>query len=806
MEDIHSFQEVIDAAAWDAAFFATYALSLSFFEAVPLIGLRSKGCRNIRIMADVDGYRASMSEAGAAHVGRTYDVTPVRVIGGHCFHPKLSVVVGKEGARAMVGSGNMTFMGWGGNLEFMDYLAPEAAPAAFADIAGFLGALADTKRLQSGWPDLSQVMSGCMTAAGRARDGRVRFIHNLVSPLADQLRIFADEVGGATTLRVIAPFWGTGAAVVDLSRMLGVDNVAIGVCEQSGERFPFETVERGGLNVRAVTGDLLKDGTRKLHGKLVVIEGRRGDIVLTGSANGSEAALTRLQNVEGGVLRIIETSSRLGWQPVPRPPCGMGFEAEEGDASQAPVLFARFDGEELAGQVLIGDLTEQMWTGWLSDGRADRKVGVKVICRRDGSFSTRDRPVRDFLLQSGNAVLLELSTGALEAAGWVTQTLYLEAVRERGPLAENLIRLLSGSEDEKDLEAILQYFAEHPNALVLASSRRQASTSTTSPVPVPLMVDPRRLGPIADGAIPRSENGGLGGGASAFDQLLRRFRAYVGSLPDRRDDKGQGDDLANVEDGDEDEGLSQRPRTRRAGADLKTLLEAFEKLIEARKGTEGAREDLLTYLDVVLFVTPRIDNGEEARGKYLMRWRRLVSDCAPLSAEIDALERAFALVVVATSQGRDSDTAIHGALQRRVCGMLSSAYLQHIVNGGSTRLAQRLLPAVGAEDWQKLMDQIVLARTPWMDAKDMWDCIQSGRAVEDGNSLLSEHEGADLIEMIAGRRPKDQLVAVSGSQENLSYCPVHRIRLPEVQIGRLLKCRLGRTSFCCRKILINLEP
>lgn len=805
MEDIYSFQDVIHSAAWDAALFATYALSLSFFEAVPLIGLRAKGCRSIRLLADVDGYRASMSEAGAAHVGRTYDVTPVLVKGEYYFHPKLSVVVGKEGARAMVGSGNMTFMGWGGNLEFMDYLEPGSAPAAFADIAGFLGGLSEAPRLQSSWPDLSQVMTGCMAAAGRAREGRVRFVHNLASPLADQLKDFADAVGGATGLRVIAPFWSSGAAIVELASTLNVDDVAIGVCEQPGERFPFEEVEKSGLKVRAVTGELLTENTRRLHGKLLVIEGRRGDVVLTGSANGSQAALTRMQNVEGGVLRIIETTSRLGWQAVDRPPREQASEEEEAEAQQGLVVLARFDGQELTGRLLAETATTQSWAGTLSDGRADRKIRLDVFAGADGTFAVREKAVADFLWQSGNAVLLELHAGALEAAGWVTQSPYLEAVRERGALAESVIRLIGGSEDEKDLEAILQYLVERPDALLSANGGGGGSAEKKDASPSQVMLDPQRLGPIADSAIPRSGGGGLGGGASAFEQLLRRFRAYVGLLPERRDEKGQGDEGADG-DGDEDgDAGTKTPRAPRVGADLKRFLEAFEVRIEARKGTQGARDDLLTYLDVMLFVTSRIEDGDEARSRYLLRWRRLVAECAPNGGAIDALEQAFGLVVVAGGKGRDADVTSHAALQRRVGGVVSNAYRQSIIEGETSSLAQRLLPGLDHAGWAALMDRIAATRTPWVDAQEMWECVQAGKGVEKGNSLLSERDAPVLLEMISGRRDKNRLKEVRGSQHDLSYCPIHRIKLAEVEMGRLTKRRLARTN-CCSKILINLEP
>jgi hypothetical protein len=139
-------QDIILAGRWNAALFTTFALSLSFFESAPLIALRRSGCRSITVLADKEGYRVSMSEAGVTQVGRTYELSPVCVNEG-IFHPKIMVLVGPDGPRAAIGSGNLTFNGWGGNLEMVDYIAPASAPQAFADLSEFLLALQSTSRI-----------------------------------------------------------------------------------------------------------------------------------------------------------------------------------------------------------------------------------------------------------------------------------------------------------------------------------------------------------------------------------------------------------------------------------------------------------------------------------------------------------------------------------------------------------------------------------------------------------------------------------------------------------------------------------
>ena len=68
--------------SWQRVTFTTYALSLSFFQAVVLDALIRGGGRQALILADVDGIRASLSEQGGQRVGKDYEVEPASVSAG----------------------------------------------------------------------------------------------------------------------------------------------------------------------------------------------------------------------------------------------------------------------------------------------------------------------------------------------------------------------------------------------------------------------------------------------------------------------------------------------------------------------------------------------------------------------------------------------------------------------------------------------------------------------------------------------------------------------------------------------------
>src|SRR5260370_4036635 len=139
--------DLISGHPWQRVTFTTYALSLSFFEAVILDALIRAGGREATILADIDGVRASLSEQGAQRVGKDYEVEPVSVSSG-VFHPKITVMSAAEECHLLVGSGNLTFGGWGGNCEVLEHLHPSFAADAIEDAANFFDLISVTERIR----------------------------------------------------------------------------------------------------------------------------------------------------------------------------------------------------------------------------------------------------------------------------------------------------------------------------------------------------------------------------------------------------------------------------------------------------------------------------------------------------------------------------------------------------------------------------------------------------------------------------------------------------------------------------------
>ncbi len=382
--------EFILAGEWQTAFFTSYSLSLSYFEAVVLHALREAGVRAASIAVDLDGYRSSLSERGVSEAGRAYDIVPMSMPRG-IFHPKLMVLEGKSGLRATVGSGNLTFRGWGGNLEVIEYLNPKAESDAIGDLAAFLELLSSAA---SGTGQLTcerdpvpaALVDRCWAAARNGHgSGALRVLHSMHTPVAQQVELFADELGRVSSFRVVSPFLSVDA-VHDLAIHLSCAEVAVCVPERSPkqfdfpEQFDFAAARKLGLNATPVTADEFLDPDRPLHAKILEIQCERGRLTLAGSVNATRTALLTTDNVELAVLRISDRPSLIGWhiceEPVPRKtPMAVG--------ARTPCLVAHYDGAQILGHLLDVSEPEGSWcaTIGLHDAGADVHVG------EDGRFA-----------------------------------------------------------------------------------------------------------------------------------------------------------------------------------------------------------------------------------------------------------------------------------------------------------------------------------------------------------------------------------------------------------------------------------
>jgi hypothetical protein len=463
---------LIDAHPWQRVAFTTYAVSLSFFEAVILDRLVRGGGSQALILADIRGVRASLSEQGAQRVGKDYEVEPVAVEHG-VFHPKLTVLAAPGECHLLVGSGNLTFGGWGGNCEILEHLHPGFAADAIADAAEFFELLPGTPRVrQSAGVQCAAIAAELRRSIeGWARSGDVRLVHNLNASIAQQIAQFAADMGGASRLAAMAPFWDGGDALHDLCSSLGLSEVFVHAHEHGcvegtkAANWPRDCSSP----VQAVRLELFDpQDKRRLHAKAFEILCKRGRIIVSGSANGTAAALGSGRNVEVCVARL-QRERTTGWTYVPSHPPEPGAladEEENGDESSG-VLRAVLEADQLTGEILTPQMSGAVSIFQVTAAGAE--LLAETTLSPEAAFSIAAPTLEERSWSGGRLVVRVCSADGRQADGFVSVASYADITRRAGLLGRRLFALLAGTETPSDVAAIMSWFHEDPDRLAAAA-------------------------------------------------------------------------------------------------------------------------------------------------------------------------------------------------------------------------------------------------------------------------------------------------------------------------------------------------
>jgi hypothetical protein len=304
--------------------FLTYSFDPLFFERVPFDDLNMGGTRRILILADAGEITEAMKRCVGQvfRLGRQYTLAEAKA--SNVFHPKMIARLSPEGGRVWIGSGNLTFTGWGGNHE----LATSWSIGPGTDDTGswlsdLLRAVGTVTRSEAFRTQIEIVRTSIPWLRGPGADAAASpvLLGMPNRPLAPQL-VRRWEGRRFTTVKIY-----TGSTDVDGAFLLwahgtfGVEKATVCVTPPFAS-FDAKQLQKLPLEVRFVE----RDPKRRVHAKLYWFSGPDGDAAVMGSANCSAAAW--LADHDNGNVELITV-----------------YDAPE-RATFAPIL-TDFDGEEL---------------------------------------------------------------------------------------------------------------------------------------------------------------------------------------------------------------------------------------------------------------------------------------------------------------------------------------------------------------------------------------------------------------------------------------------------------------------------
>jgi hypothetical protein len=741
-------------------------------------------------MSDLEGVRGALSETGARHVGRAYSVEPIRVLEG-IFHPKLAVLQGDAATHLIVGSGNLTFGGWGHNLELFEHLEPRSNPVVFRDAANFLTNLATSARLTlTNSEALERSITGLEQAASGASEGPVRLVHNLDASIAGQILGFAQTLGGAERLTVASPYFGGVGAVEDLAQLLNLDSYDVHVGQLlavGGHHFRFSEAPAA----RPIVLEEFEQehaNPRPLHAKFIEIECANGRILFSGSVNASRAALTEPRNVELGVLRISKERAAARRRPFsgPLPPLTAKVEAD--GSAGGPVVHATYAGGKLQGQIVGRFSAPGGWKVYLDAEGGRRELGTANVTP-EGQF-TLSAEYPDRIVYGKHRATLTLLREGRRIQGFVSFVDILGATRRLGSIASPLLRLAGGSDEDDDWATILEWFARNPQETAVAwrkSAPKPPTRDAADPVVALSGLVPQ---PDPTSPVPTPLTGV--GDAGTLERLLRRLRVVIGPSS-----AGSGRPELTTEPDEGEAPVENKSRQRQR----ERLTQAFDALVVVLGSRVPVEPELeLTRLaELGLFVLLRHSDEPERIADFLQTWIGLAWAHLPQPPGEPELRALGAGIVMLSCVFSGNPRRA----RRQLIDLLGSDNLPEHLDLDADRLRglQRLVDVVTTrESWTDLEAEVLTCRIALDEVRSMLLALDQAAPLPEVTVLASSEAFRQLQGLLARGR-QSHIQRVSRSEIT---CPRCRWNMPLSQREEFKSTGLVRLA-CCNGVLLRSD-
>jgi hypothetical protein len=315
------FKSLFEESKTEIAILSTYNFDPVFFETYLLRSKALSSARRIFVFMDAGQYFGifDSNKIPPRYINRRYLVIPISKPNG-VFHPKFHLLLGREQARLICGSNNLTQPGCTHNLELLNCISvffdksekmSEEGALVLDGLDFFRKALDFSAgfepRLFREWSENAEMEFPWLRASQSllAAKKNPKLIHSLSGRIWDQVaRELRDH--SPTRVLVISPFFDA-----DLALMKRIKNtwpkcrIEIIAQQMTSNIKPQLLV---GQQDHVNLYDLQLDGRRRLHAKLIAFETAKGCFCLAGSTNFTLAALDG-DNIE--VCLWLELSARF---------------------------------------------------------------------------------------------------------------------------------------------------------------------------------------------------------------------------------------------------------------------------------------------------------------------------------------------------------------------------------------------------------------------------------------------------------------------------------------------------------------
>lgn len=298
MDRINILEIIRTSKKYDIALMTTFNFEIGFFERSILNKLYDNGTRKISLFVDSKDYIKALSNTELSYIGKRYIVTPVEM--NSSFHPKVILLLGRNKARLIVGSCNLTTSGYYINNEIsnvFDYDENNANNLALIqDAMNFILTINDRTDKR----DNNLVQSIKSYPYYNLESSKVintKFIQNTNESIIKQIKEYINE--DVKQIEVAVPYFDkeiTGLKTLQEN----YPNSKIKLFVQNERNtYPINYKENYEINIYNKFID--NDSNNFYHGKVFRFITESSSYILYGSANCTQAALTKSAKNGGNI-------------------------------------------------------------------------------------------------------------------------------------------------------------------------------------------------------------------------------------------------------------------------------------------------------------------------------------------------------------------------------------------------------------------------------------------------------------------------------------------------------------------------
>ncbi len=296
MERINILEILKKSRKYDIALLTTFNFEISFFEKCILNKLYDNGIRKVSVFVDSKEYNKAIDNIELSYIGKRYYATPVNI--NSSFHPKIILLLGKNKARLIVGSWNLTTNGYFinneiGNVFDYDENTPQTLSLIQSAMNYFIDINEKTDKRDNNL--IQSIKNYPYYRLNNEYELNTQLLTNVNEAIIDQVYgIIPDEV---TEIDIAVPYFDKEvSALKQISEKFNKSRIKLYI-QNERNTFPEKYQNNYELNLY---NKFIDNGSYHFyHGKVIRFITKDNSFVLYGSANCTQAALFKSINSGG---------------------------------------------------------------------------------------------------------------------------------------------------------------------------------------------------------------------------------------------------------------------------------------------------------------------------------------------------------------------------------------------------------------------------------------------------------------------------------------------------------------------------